>query len=243
MNAIPRILCFLCVAAASVAQAALPTQADIFTICSFTSSKGNYVSSDYIFSALPFYQELTLYDYKLNAPWSKNAETQAGAIVLRDKSVFLFTTRSSKYLTIVDSSNHSTYYRLTKALTTRRKSPKPPADIGALPFPKPEDVFCVATFPWNLGKHFTPESLVGALPHFRPLTQRDVPAKAIVTATQGSASPTFYPLEWVQASRENEPLNGILVLTSGAVLRWFAWSAHAICFFNYHQNTFFVIDE
>ena len=242
MSTVPKILLFLSLAA-TVAEAGLPSQADVFTIASFTPPKTNYVSADYIFSALPHYEPVQEHDSLTDYPSHKNAATQQGAIVLRNKTVLFFDTRSSRYLDVIDSSGHSTFYRLAKAPSIRRDCPKPPSDIDAIPFPKEEDVFCVAMYPWNHGKHFTPETLVEAIPHFRPLTQRDVPGKAILTATDAPIYHMLYPSQWVQASRENEPLNGILVLTNRAVLKWFAWSARAIHFENYRQNTFFVIDE
>jgi hypothetical protein len=244
MSATPKILCFAFVAATS-AVAALPAQEDVFTIASFTPSKTNYISSDYIFSALPFYEQASDTDSINDYPSHKKADTQLGAIVLRDKTVLFFNTRSPKYLSVVDSSNHSTFYRLAKTPRIRGKCPKPPPNVDSLPFPKPEDVFCVATFPWNQGKHFTPLNLIEALPRFRPLTEDDIPAKAVVTATGHPGYRLLYPTQWVQAQHEKapEPLNGVLVLTNRAILKWFAWSSRAIHFENYHQNTFFVIDE
>jgi hypothetical protein len=244
MNAISKILSLAFLAATS-AIASLPTQKDVFTIASFTPSKTNYVSADYIFSALPFYEEVRNSDSIRDYPSHKKAETQQGAIVLRDKTVLFFDTRSPKYLSVVEPSNHSTFYRLAKTPSTRRTSPKPPLDVDALPFPKSEDVFCVATFPWNQAKHFTPQSLVEALPHFRPLSERDIPQKAIMTSTDAPVYHMVFPKEWVQAQHERHPeaLNGVLVLTNRTVLKWITWTSHTIAFENYRKNVYFVIDQ
>jgi hypothetical protein len=242
MGAVPKILLFACVTVAS-ARADLPTQEQVFTIASFTPAKTNYVSADYIFSALPFYEPVPESDTIRDYPSHKQAETQQGAIVLRDKTVLFFDTRSPKYLDVIDSSNHSTFYRLAKHPKVRSTCPKPSSNLDVIPFPKPEDVFCVAIYPWNQGKHFTPESLAGTLSRFRPLSEQDVPAKAIVASS--NTGKVFYPKEWDQAQHERhpEPLNGIIVLTNRAVLKWITWTPHAIGFSNYRYNTYFVIDE
>jgi hypothetical protein len=241
MSASPKILLFACIAAAT-ANASLPTQADVFSIASFTRTKTNYVSADYIFSALPFYEPVRDSDALTDYPSHKKAATQQGAIVLKDKTVLIFNTRSPRYLGVVDSSSQSVLYRLPKPPSIRRACPKPPPDVDALPFPKPEDVFCVALYPWNHGKHFTPESLIAALPQFRPLTERDIPAKAILASS--NTGRFAYPKEWDQAQHEKNPeaLNGVLVLKNRAVLKWITWTSTAIAFENYRQNTYFVID-
>ncbi len=242
MSAVSKVLLFVS-RAATAAIAGLPPQEDVFTIASFTPSKAAYVSTGYIFSALPLYEEVRDPDSVSDYPSHKKAATQQGAIVLRDKTVLLFDTRSPRYLSVVDSSNHSTFYRLAKTPPTRRKCPKPPSDIDALPFPKPEDVFCVATFPWNQGKHFNSLSLVEALPHFRLLSEQDIPAKAILTSS--NTGKQLYPREWVEAQHEKHPeaLNGVVVLTNRAVLKWITWTPHAIAFENYRRGTYFVIDQ
>jgi hypothetical protein len=242
MRAVPKAL-LVAVLAANSAFADLPTQDDVFTIASFTPSKTNYISADYIFSALPFYKEVGDHDSISDYPSHKKADTQQGAIVLHNKIVLFFDTRSPKYLSIVDPSNHSTFYRLAKTPPTRRKCPKPPPNIDALPFPKPEEVFCVATFPWNQGKHFTPQNLVAALPRFRPLSEKDIPAKAMLV--DSNTGKHVFPKEWHDAQHEKnpEPLNGVLVLTNRTVLKWITWTTHVIAFENYRPNTYFVIDQ
>ena len=226
----------------SSVSAGLPAQDDIFAIGSFTPSKTDYFSADYLFSAPPFYEKVgpseRIHDY----PSHKKAELQQGAIVLRDKTVLFFDTRSSKYLSVVDPSGHATFYRLPKPPAIRRRCPAPPPDLNALPFPKPGDVFCVAMFPWNKGRHFTPLSLVEALPRFRPLSEKDIPDQAtrVYTGTGYGA----FPKQWVEAQHENaEPLNGVLVLNNRAVLTWITWTSHAIAFANYHSGTYFVIGQ
>lgn len=225
------------------ASADLPTQDQVFVIASSTPAKTNYVSADYIFSALPFYEAVPEFDNIRDYPSHKQAETQQGVIVLRDKTVLFFDTRSPKYLDVIDSSNYSTFYRLGKRPKVRSTSPRPPSNLDAIPFPKPEDVFCVAMYPWNQGKHFTPESLIAALSRFRPLSQQDVPAKAIVASS--NTGKVFYPKEWDQAQHERdpEPLNGVIVLTNRTVLKWITWTPHAIGFSNYRYNTYFMVDE
>ena len=242
MSVIPKVLSLAFLAATS-AIAGLPTQKEVFTIASFTPSKTNYVSADYIFSALPFYEEVSGSDSIRDYPSHKKAATQQGAIVLLNKTVLFFDTRSPKYLSVVGLSNHSTFYRLSKTSPPRRTCPKPPSDVDVLPFPKPQDIFCVATFPWNQGKHFTPQSLVEALPRFRPLSDQDIPAKAILASS--NTGNHVYPKEWVEAQHEKHPeaLNGVLVLTNRAVLKWITWTPHAIAFENYRKNTYFVIDQ
>jgi hypothetical protein len=229
--------------AVSSGRAGLPAQEDVFSIASFSPAETNYVSSDTIFSALPFYQPVSDSDSISDYPSHKAADTQQGAIVLRDKTVLFFSTRSAKYLSVVDGSNHSTLYRLTKPPPQRRAAPKPPPKIGGLPFPKAEDVFCVAMFPWNRGKHFTAQTLTDALPRFRALSEKDIPAKAIEAAS--NTEKFAFPREWSQAQHDPhvEPLNGILVLTNGAILKWITWTPTAITFQNYRRNTYFVIDQ
>src|SRR5437660_1220165 len=112
-----------------------PRQDEVFTIASWTPAKTNYVSADYIFSALESYEEVpdpgTINDY----PSQKKAAMQQGAIVLRNKTALFFQTLSPKYLSVLDPSNHMTLYRLTKAPLHRSQCPKLHSDIDALPFP------------------------------------------------------------------------------------------------------------
>lgn len=232
------------VANSSTVLAALPTQAEIFTISSLGT---NYISVDEIFSALPFYKEVNDFDHiKDYHPLHKDADAyQSGVIVLRDKTALFYNTRSSNYLDLTDSSNHSTFYRMAKTSPIRRACPKPPPNVSAFPLPKPEAVFCVATFPWNRGKHFTPQGLVAMLPHFRPLAEQDVPEKAVVCQTGVPPYRCLYPKDWIDAWLKNEPLNGVLVLTNRLVMKWFTWSPHAIVFeFDSDpQCAYFVLDQ
>jgi len=242
VSAVLKSLLLACVVVTS-AVAELPTQSDIFAIASFTPSTTNYVSADYIFSALPFYQFVPEGERITDYPSHKEADTQQGALVLHDKTVLFFYTRSPKYLSVVDSTNDLKVYRLAKRPPSRRICPKPPPEINALPFPKPDDVFCVATLPWNPAKHFTPQSFIEALSRFRPLTEQDVPTKAIwVSSNTGKR---VYPKEWDDAQHEKhpEPLSGVLVLNNRAVLKWTTWTPHAIGFTNYRYTTYFVVDE
>lgn len=242
MTAACRVVLFAYLAAIS-AQAGLPSQDQVFTIASFTPSRTNYVSADYIFSALPFYREVADSDSVSDYPSHKNAPTQQGVIVLNDKTALFFDTRSAEYLSVVDSANHSTLYRLSKTPPKRRKCPGSSANIESLPFPKPENVFCVATFPWNHGKQFSSETLIAALPHFRPLSAQDIPAKAILV--DSNTGKHVFPKEWHDVQREPnpEPLHGVLVLKDRTVLKWFTWAPNALVFENYHENTYFVFDD
>ncbi|MBX7156889.1 MAG: hypothetical protein K1X66_00685 [Verrucomicrobiae bacterium] len=198
----------------------MPHQDQIFSVATYTISTNNYISCNYIFSALPFYKRLPA---KENPPWAKYAHDQRGVIVLKDKSVLFFTTQDAHYLEIFDFENHTSAYYLPKLPSKRKKCPQFDMDINDLPFPTPENVFCVATFPWNKSSNYTSQSLIEALPSFHPSSA--------------------YPKSWQNASRENKPLNGVLVLKSRAVLKWFAWDSSAIVFENYRVNTYFVRDK
>lgn len=234
----------LLTATANLTSAALPAQADVFAIVSHTPAETNFVSSDYIFAALPFYEEVKE-GYASDYPSHKSERTQQGVIVLNDKSVLFFDTRSSKYLSVQDSSNHHTFYRLAKTPPVKKGAcPKAPVANADLPFPKPDDVFCVAMFPWNQGRHFTARSLTDALPLFRPVTAEDVPKLALVSYNE-KGTKLFVPNEFSGSNHtsESEPLNGVLVLKNRAVLKWITWTPKAIAFANYRPQTYFIIDS
>ena len=244
MNILLQSICVFVLGLPLVTHAALPDQNDVFTIAVFGGRKQNYVSQDFIYSALGSYDEIDGDDYAMNAPWSKNAYTEQGVIVLNDKTVLFFDTQSSQYLTIVDSSNKSTYYRLTKKIMHRHVCPKYAQTLNGLPFPKAEDVFCIATFPWNHDEHFSPETLLAALPHFRPIVKEDVPENAVQCSTGNPKDAlVYYPKEWEQVQHSNSAgaLNGVIVLANKAVFKWITWTPTAVTFGNYRVNTYFML--
>ncbi len=224
--------------------AGLPAQDDVFRIASHTPGEHNLMSSDYIFSALPYYEEIadspaaSFRDY----PSHKDEHDQQGVIVLKDKSVLFFSTRSAKYLCVYDAANRSSYYRLPDSPRVQRTSPKPSTNLADLAFPQPDEVFCVALCPWNKGAHFTPDSLTEALPRFRELTKDDVPATAGIAVRSESGLETYTPKEWTTpAGRSAAVLNGVIVLKNGAVLKWITWTPTAIAFSNYRAGSYYVL--
>ncbi len=223
--------------------AGLPARDAVFTIGIFTPADRNLVSRDYIFSALPHYEEVdraTVRDY----PSHKTSWSQQGAIVLNDKTVLFFETRSAKYLSVVDSSNHSTFYQLKGPLPVKLTCPRPEKDLADLPLPDAADVFCIAMFPWNQGDHFTPESLAAALPGFRLLTEADVPNLAVRSIEAETNRTLYSPAEWTTpAGRRAEVLNGVIVLKNRAVFQWITWTPTAIAFRNHQQGSYYVIDR
>lgn len=233
------VLCVACQAASSL-WAALPARDDIFTIGIHSPPEVNLVSRDFIFTALPDYKEVdpsAMRDY----PSRKTANTQQGVIVLKDKSVLFFETRSPDYLHVVDAANRSTYYRLEKPLGAKLKCPQPEKNLADMEFPQPDEIFCVALFPWNQGKHFTPETLIQTLPHFRVLTKNDVPGLASISQLGNTTRILYNPAEWMTpAGRAADPQNGVIVMKNKAVLKWITWSPTALAFHNYRYGSSYV---
>jgi len=225
----------------SVSAVDIPEQGQVFTIAAFSRPSETCVSPAYIFSALPFYRKLPPGE---TPPWSKYDNTEQGAIVLNDKTVLLFNTQSAMYISLIDATNHSAGYKLTRAPHRRTRSPHFDLSRGNLRFPRPEDVFCVAVYPWNKAKYFTQETLTDALPRLKPLSQSDPPERVTMLSTGIPGRPLVaYPTEWVEAGHNGEPLNGVLVLKNRAVLKWIAWSPNGIAFQNHWRDTYFWLSE
>jgi hypothetical protein len=239
MKASAIILAFAFHAAFSL-WAALPAREDVFTIGIHSPQEHNLVSRDFIFTALPDYEEIdpsAMRDY----PSRKTANTQQGVIVLKDKSVLFFETRSPDYLMVVNAGNRPTYYRLGKPVHAKVRCPKPEKNLADMEFPRPDGIFCVALFPWNQGRHFTPETLVQTLPHLRLLTKNDVPGLASPSQMGNTTRILYGPAEWVtSAGRAADPLNGVIVMKNKAVLKWITWSPTAIAFSNYRYGSYYV---
>ncbi|GAA5118693.1 hypothetical protein JIN84_22785 [Luteolibacter yonseiensis] len=229
--------------AASSLWAALPAREDVFSIGIYSPPEHNLVSRDFIFTGLPDYREIdraAMVDY----PSHKTAATQHGVIVLKDKSVLFFETRSPDYLLVVDSANRSTYYRLAKPVRAKLECPRPEKNLADMEFPKPDEIFCVALFPWNQGKQFRPETLVQTLPKFRLLTKNDVPDLASSSQMGNTGRIIYTPAEWMTpAGRAADVLNGVIVMKNRAVLKWITWSPTALAFQNHRQGSYYVISR
>ncbi|MEP4077044.1 hypothetical protein [Haloferula sp.] len=227
----------------SSSAADLPSQSEVFAIGIFSPAEHNLVSRDYLFSALPYYEEIdesTARDY----PSHKTSWAQSGAIVTKNGEVLMFSTRMAKYLSIVDSANGHTFYRLKSAPRSKVKCPRPAKNLADLPFPSPDEIFTISTYPWNTGKHFTADSLKAALPDLRLLTKEDVPALACESQLSGTKRLVYSPAEWsTPAGRRADVQNGVIVLRSREVIRWSTSSSTAIAFHNYRPEHFYVIDR
>ncbi|MES2474576.1 MAG: hypothetical protein V4640_02265 [Verrucomicrobiota bacterium] len=235
------LVAFATIWAASTLSAALPARDEVFAIGIFSPPEHNLVSRDYLFTALPDYEEIdrsSVRDY----PSHKTAWTQRGVIVLNDKSVLFYETRSAEYLLVIDAANDSTFYQLKKPLRAKLKCPRPEQDLAEMEFPQAADIFCVALFPWNQGKHFTPESLVEALPKFRLLTKDDVPALAGPSQMGNTERVIYSPAEWqTPAGRRADVLNGVIVMKNRAVLQWITWTPTALAFRNFREGNSYVL--
>jgi len=216
-----------------ILQAEMPDKNEIFTVHTFGGSDpNNYVSNNFIYSALPFYKELP---DGISTPWKKNRHEQRGVIVTNDKHVYYFSTQDSSYLSITDGQNRTHALHLSKSPLVITKVPQ----HAGLPFNSPltqDVIFCVSIFPWNTTDHakslwgsskvdpVTPEEFVRLLPEWRLVTEADVPSRAIMAHT--NEGPRVFPLSLTQ--NEYRPLNGVIVLTDRAVLKFFTRSSDAI---------------
>lgn len=242
MNSILKLAAALIAPLASCA-AALPDRKDVFTIASYSPQVTNFISADFIYSALSSYVVVTDRTSVNDYPSHKNSSTQQGVIVLRDQRVLFFETRSSKYLEVRDAGNQVTFYRLPAGARPRLKCPGAPGNLSKLDFPLPNDVFCIALHPFSRGTHFTPESLRVALPRFRVLTKEDVPTLAVRAIDMELKRETYSPAEWTTPQgRTAEVLNGVVVLKNGAVLKWITWTPTAIAFSNYRYGSYYVLN-
>lgn len=247
MKRFASILSTVVLAAVTSLSAALPAQDDVFTIGIYSPPEHNLVSRDYIFTALPFYEEVNLKPYDApprDYPSNRDSFSQAGAIVMKDKSVLFFQTRSAGYLEVHDASNRSTLYRLRKSPGAKLRCPRPEKDLADMGFPKPDEVFCVAMFPWNKGKQFSAETLVEALPTFRLLTKDDVPALASPSQMGNTTRILYGPAEWTTPEgRRAEVLNGVIVMKNRTVFQWITWTPTAIAFPNWRYGSYYVVDR
>lgn len=217
----------------SILQAEMPDKNAIYTVHTFDGSDPkNYVSNNFIYSALSFYKELP---DGTSTPWQKNRHEQRGVIVTNDKHVYYFSTQDPSYLSITDGQNRTHALHLSKPPSEISKIPQ----HAGIPFEPPltkDVIFCVSSFPWNTTDHakslwssskvdpVTPEEFVKSLPEWRLLTDADFPSRAIMTHT--NEGPMVFPTSLTQNG--NRPLNGVVVLTNRAVLKFFTRSSDAI---------------
>ena len=196
------------------------------------SSPKNYVSNSFIFSALPNYRKLPKGD---STPWKKYRHEQRGVIVTSDKRVFYFSTQDPRFLSITDEENNTHALHLEEIPKTISRIPHQHPSSSALSLTQ-ENVFCVSSAPWNTTEHFksmwkasivepvAPTWFVETLPEWRKLTKDDVPQHAILT--QSTDGPVIFPSSFTEM--KNRPLNGVIVLKDGTVLKYFTRAADAV---------------
>jgi hypothetical protein len=218
---------------AGAANADVPDQKDVFTVHTFGGSNSkNYVSNNFVFSALPYYRELPKGS---STPWKKFRHEQRGVIVTSDKRVFYFSTQDPSFLSITDQKNNTHALHLTEAPHKISQVPQRHPAGSALSLTQ-ENVFCVSSTPWNTTEHFksmwkssviepiTPAQLVDSLPEWRRVTADDVPEHAIMS--HSNQGPLIVPSSFTEM--KNRPLNGAIVLKDGTVLKYFTRSADAV---------------
>ncbi len=137
----------------------------------------------------------TVYEFFTGQGYNWPQDT-TGVIVLKDKRVFFFKTP-------VPWQEKEQYRKSsvwvpapTYRVQFRNKVPTV-LPVEQQKLPRPEDIFCTAVFPDEKGAHFTPDSLLEALPKF--VQERPPQAE-------------------LEASGDGQ--HGVFVLTDGRVIEW-----------------------
>ena len=216
-----------------VVDAEIPAKKEVFTVQTFGGSNPkNYVSNNFIFSALPYYRELP---EGSSTPWAKYQHEQRGVIVTSDKRVFYFSTQDPAYISITDQENRSYALHLTRAPKKITSIPKVEGMGLKLPLIQ-ENVFCASSFPWNTTEHMksmwmessvepvTPAQFVESLIEWRRLTADDVPQHAFFLHSNEGL--VIFPSSFTE--NKNQPLNGVVVLNDGAVMKYFTRAVDAV---------------
>jgi len=183
----------------------LPRQDQVFSVAAAECGRdGPYFSADGVFSALPSVkspnaESLTIVRDEA-VPWSRSRAYQSGGVlVTNDKRVFYLTSSYKGYITFSEAGTKESHsYKLPRTTAKSRKSPRFEGTVSTSALPRREDVFAIATMPWNDGTAFTPVGLLEALSSF---------VRGEIRIEDSPAS--------------SEALNGVIVLKNRGILWWY----------------------
>lgn len=175
----------------------LPTQDQVFAVeADECSDEGPYFSSDEFFSALPSLRPMK----QGPVPLTRHPNYQSGVLVTKDKRVFFLSSYRKGYVHIWEAGSKEVHhdYAFPARISQLREAPRFDGAVSTTTLPKQEDVFVIATFPWNKETAFTPDSLFKALPQFD-----------VVDTIRYEDGLT------------GEALNGVIVLKNRGILKWY----------------------